>query len=101
MFNYFCNILGRIGRNIFFDLWLEYLNNLLKVCLKVFGVNVNEESVQRIVVVLNGIEMIFNFVDKDCRCIVLFKVCGGKGYEELVLQIVFDFISINVFCKCF
>ena len=100
MSNRFCNTSGRIGRNIPLDLRLEHLNNLLKACLKALGANVNEESAQRIAAALNGIEMILNSVDKDCRCTVPSKVCGGKGHEESVLQIVSDVISINAFCKC-
>ena len=100
MSNRFCNTSGRIGRNIPLDLRLEHLNNLLKACLKALGANVNEESAQRIAAALNGIEMILNSVDKDCRCTVPSKVHGGKGHEESVLQIVSDVISINAFCKC-
>ena len=44
--------------------------------------------------------LLFNSVDKDCRCTVPSKVRGGKGHEESVLQIVSDLISINAFCKC-
>ena len=100
MSNRFCNTSGRIGRNIPLDLRLEHLNNLLKACLKALGANVNEESAQRIAAALNGIEMNLNSVDKDCRCTVPSKVCGGKGHEESVLQIVSDLISINAFSEC-
>ena len=97
MSNCLCNTSRRIGSNIPLDLQLEHRNNLLKSCLKALGANVNEESAQRIAAALNGIEMILNSVDKDCRCTVPSKVRGGK---ESVLQIVSDLNSINSFCKC-
>lgn len=43
--NCFFNGRGRKGKNIFFDLEMEFFNYIFKLCLRMFGGNINEINV--------------------------------------------------------
>lgn len=97
--NRFCNTSAKIGKNIPLDLRLEHLNNLLKACLKALGANLNETSAKRVAASLNGIELVMQSVDEDCKFKPVSKIRGGKDPKEAVDQIANDLINGDVFSK--
>lgn len=101
IWNRFCNVIGKKGRNIPLDLQLEHDNNFLKAFLKALGANLNEANAQRVAASLNYMLLIMGTVDKDCdHQSRNGTVRGGKDPAETVKQITTDLMKGNVFTEC-
>lgn len=64
--NRFYNKYGIKGGNIFFDLRMEYMNKDVKIMWKVLDFNINEKLVERVVNIVEFVELIMDSIDKDC-----------------------------------
>lgn len=97
--NRFYNGIGGKGINIFLDYKKEFQYFGLKFMWRQLGLNLNELSVERIVGILEIVDLIYEFIDRDC-----FKE-EKYGYriflkdQDVVKQIVDDLISCQVFKK--
>lgn len=101
IWNRFCNVIGKKGRNIPLDLRLEHNNNFLKAFLKALGANLNEANAQRVAASLNCMLLIMGTVDKDCaHQSRIGTVRGGRDPAETVKQITTDLMKGNVFTEC-
>ena len=93
----FWNSKGGKGRNIPLDLRMEHMVRLFKLSLKQMGANINHVGAQRIAQSLGHLEELIRSVDKDCEIEKASGYHSSKHLKEVVLQVVNDLKSADVF----
>ena len=82
IFNRFINSKGKYGGNIPLDLFMEYLNLLLKRLAKGMGAYVTSTSLQRAAQSIVPLNKVMKTIYKDCNKVKRSGHHGNTGPEE-------------------
>ena len=93
----FAKHMGKLGKNISMDLFLEFKKRSVKACTDLVGSNFSEDSAQRIAWSTSINEKVLSSVDTDCNNCKADKSSSKTDPRDAVRQVVLDLLAEEVF----